>query len=139
MHFSIFVPNKKHRKLISAWNRSAHRAGWLWTGYLFFRRFYWTRKMRLGSDGQGGKNRHRHRAESERWPELSIRKVEASSVPYGEQVSHNGKTVWAAFHAGAFVCCAPTRDETRNKYAVWYANRPRGQHKGTATGRPLKC
>jgi hypothetical protein len=74
------------------------------------------------------------RSDSERWPELSIRKVPAASVPFGESISSNGKTVWASFHAGQLVCCGATHDEARDKYAVWIATRPREQDKGTATG-----
>jgi hypothetical protein len=60
-----------------------------------------------------------HRPDSERFPAMSVRKVDAATVPYGESVSKNGRVCWAAFHDGEFVCCAATRDECWTKYRDW--------------------
>jgi hypothetical protein len=71
-------------------------------------------------DGQFGSHGNRRsdtrRPDSERWPELSIRKVPASSVTHGESISRNGKTVWAAYDGERFVCAGATADEARRKY-----------------------
>ena len=79
-------------------------------------------------DRQRGKNADRHRPDSERFPALSIHKVDADSVPYGEQVSQSGRTVWACYHNGRFVCCGATHDAARRKYIDWHTAqlRPRG-------------
>ena len=46
-----------------------------------------------------------------------VRKVPADSVPYGESISNNGRTVWAAFNdAGQLVCVGATSSEVRRKY-----------------------
>jgi hypothetical protein len=81
------------------------------------RRQFDKRDGKLGS--HGNKTAWPHRPDSERFPELSIRKVPADSVPYGESISRNGRTVWAAFHAGEFVCCGATHDEARDQYRDW--------------------
>ena len=60
-----------------------------------------------------------YRPDSERWPELSIRKV---SVAFGERISRNGQTVWAAFHNGQLVCAANSADAARRKYRDWKAS-----------------
>jgi hypothetical protein len=56
-----------------------------------------------------------------RWrPIPGVRKVPADSVPYGESISHNGKTVWAAYaDDGTLVCVAATAPEARSKYRAW--------------------
>ena len=64
------------------------------------------------------------RSQAEIHPERSVRKVPADSVPYGESISRNGRTVWAAYHNDVFVCAAATADEARGKYRIWIANRP---------------
>jgi hypothetical protein len=56
---------------------------------------------------------------------MRLIKVDASSVPYGEQVSRNGRTCWAAFHDAEFVCCAAARDECWTKYRDWFAEHER--------------
>ncbi|MCU1301515.1 MAG: hypothetical protein JWQ87_1799 [Candidatus Sulfotelmatobacter sp.] len=53
---------------------------------------------------------------SERWPELSLRKVSADSVPHGTSISRSGKYVWAAFHGERLVAVGATADEARHKY-----------------------
>ena len=45
-------------------------------------------------DSHGNKASWPHRPDSERWPELSLRKIPADSVPFGDCVSRNGKTCW---------------------------------------------
>jgi hypothetical protein len=47
----------------------------------------------------------------------TILKVAADSVPYGSSISHNGRTVWAAYDdAGTLIAVAATSDEVRRKY-----------------------
>jgi hypothetical protein len=46
----------------------------------------------------------------------TIRKVPADSVPYGESISRNGRTVWAAYDGETLVVVAATADEARCKY-----------------------
>ena len=53
------------------------------------------RDGRFGSHGNKTSWQPR-RSDSGRWPELSLRKVPADSVPYGDSISRNGETVWAA-------------------------------------------
>jgi hypothetical protein len=47
---------------------------------------------------------------------IDVRKVPASSVPYGSDISRNGKTVWAAFDGERLVCVAGSAPEARRKY-----------------------
>ncbi|MGB7554471.1 MAG: hypothetical protein WBM04_08855 [Candidatus Korobacteraceae bacterium] len=46
----------------------------------------------------------------------TIRKVPANSVPYGESISRNGRTVWIAMDGERLVCIAATAVEARRKY-----------------------
>jgi len=46
----------------------------------------------------------------------TIRKVDASTVPYGESISRNGRTVWIALDGERLVCIAATANEARRKY-----------------------
>lgn len=47
----------------------------------------------------------------------TVRKVPADSVSYGESISLNGKTVWAAYDdAGRLIAVAATADEARHQY-----------------------
>jgi hypothetical protein len=47
----------------------------------------------------------------------TVRKVPADSVPYGESISRNGRTVFVAFNdAGQLVCVGATSSEVRRKY-----------------------
>ena len=46
----------------------------------------------------------------------TIRKVPASSVPYGESISRNGRTVWVAVAGERVVCVAATSVEVRRKF-----------------------
>jgi len=74
-----------------------------------------------GPNGSHGINRKdRHIPDSERFPAMSVRKVAGSSVPpYGECVSKNGRTCWAAYHHDQLIAVGATRDEARNKYRDW--------------------
>jgi hypothetical protein len=74
---------------------------------------------RTRDDSHGNAASWPHRPDSERWPELSIRKVAASSVPYGESISRNGRRCWAAFHNEQLIAVGATRDEARNRYRDW--------------------
>jgi hypothetical protein len=54
---------------------------------------------------------------SQRRAEVDVRKVPADSVPYGESISLNGKTCWAAYDPdGVLICVAPTSHEARKQY-----------------------
>ena len=46
----------------------------------------------------------------------TIRKVPADSVPYGESISPNGRTVWVALDGERLVCFAATATEARRTY-----------------------
>jgi hypothetical protein len=73
-----------------------------------------TRDGKLGS--HGNKTSWPHRPDSERWPEMSIRKVPVDSVPFGESISRNGRTVWAAYHNDMLIAVGATHDEARGRY-----------------------
>jgi hypothetical protein len=45
-----------------------------------------------------------------------IRKVAPDSVPYGESISRNGRTLWAAYDGETLVVVAATAGESRTKY-----------------------
>ena len=63
-----------------------------------------------------------YKPDSERWPELEIRKVPADSVPFGDSISRNGRTVRAAYHNGMLVALADTAEAARRKYREWIAS-----------------
>ncbi len=44
-----------------------------------------------------------------------VRKVPADSVPYGSDISVNGRTVWAAYNGDRLIAVAPTAEEARRK------------------------
>ena len=46
----------------------------------------------------------------------TLRKVPADSVPYGENISRNGRTVWAAYDGDTLVTVGATSEEVRIKY-----------------------
>src|ERR1700722_13753380 len=52
---------------------------------------------------------------SERRPTMTIRKVPADSVPYGDSISRNGRTVHAAYDGERLVCLGASADEARRK------------------------
>lgn len=66
-------------------------------------------------NSHGNKIAWPHKPDSERFPALSIRKVPADSVPFGESISRNGSTVWAAYHDGKLIAVGATRDGARSK------------------------
>jgi hypothetical protein len=63
-------------------------------------------------------------------PELSIVKVPADSVPFGESISTNGRTVWAAYHDGELAAVGGTADEARRKWRVWRVRLRRAEGEG---------
>lgn len=69
-----------------------------------------------GKPHQGGKNQHRYVPEKERWPFLNVCKIPASSVPLGESIARNGKTLWGAFHGDILIAWADTAGEARSRY-----------------------
>jgi len=53
---------------------------------------------------------------------LTIRKVPADSVPYGDSISRNGQTVWAAYDGERLLCVAASAEEARRKgMGLWHA------------------
>ena len=46
----------------------------------------------------------------DRHPPPTIRKVDASTVPYGESISRNGRSVWVVLDGERLVCIAATAD-----------------------------
>lgn len=47
----------------------------------------------------------------------TVQKVPADSVPFGESISANSETVWAAYDSGgALIAVAATSAEVRRKY-----------------------
>ena len=60
----------------------------------------------------------------------TIRKVDASTVPFGESISRNGHTAWIALDGERLVCVAATACEARSKYREicrsWVAKRTGG-------------
>ncbi len=57
---------------------------------------------------------------------LRLRKIPASSVRYGDIISTNGKTVWAAFDVGddtTPVGIGATAGEARQRYREWWDKR----------------
>jgi hypothetical protein len=82
-----------------------------------------------GTPRQRGKNSNKYQPDP---PELSIVKVDASSVPYGMEASRNGSTVWAAYHNGEFVAVGATADEARRMFYAWFNRTYRGA-KGMAS------
>lgn len=46
----------------------------------------------------------------------TVRKVPANSVPYGESISRNGRTVWVALEGERVVCVAATSADVRRKF-----------------------
>jgi len=78
-----------------------------------------TQHQKAHKSGKSGPRR----TYAERFPEMSVRKVGASSVPFGESVSRNGKTCWAAYHDGQLIAVGATADEARGKYIDWHIAR----------------
>jgi hypothetical protein len=85
----------------------------------------------MSRDSHGNKTHSSYKPDGERWPEMSLRKVSADSVPFGESISRNGHTVWAAYHNGELVAVGTTRDETRTKYREWMVMTGMEKHKNS--------
>lgn len=64
-----------------------------------------------GKDGVGPR-----RTWAEKHSKVDVRKVPANSVPFGEQVSGNGKTVWAVYLDGVLLCLGRTAKEAKHNY-----------------------
>ena len=71
-------------------------------------------------------------------PSVSVRKIPASSVEYGESVSLNGQTVWAVYDDGVLVCIAPTAPEARRKYRAHVVRESTARHAKRAEGNGQK-
>lgn len=52
---------------------------------------------------------------------IPVVKVPASSVPYGESISRNGRTVCAVYDGDRLVAVGATADEARRKYREFQA------------------
>lgn len=58
---------------------------------------------------------------------VTIRKVPADSVPYGEDICTHGKRVWAVFEDSKLVCVGATAKAAREAYKrrqPWYGRPP---------------
>jgi hypothetical protein len=51
-----------------------------------------------------------------RSPKPTVRKLPADTVPYGTDISRNGKHVWCAYDGETLIAVGPTADEARAKY-----------------------
>jgi hypothetical protein len=63
---------------------------------------------------------------------ITVRKVSADSVPYGESISTHGNYVWVAYEGDELIAIAPTAAEARGKYRD--VLRQRGVNRATPTG-----
>jgi len=84
--------------------------------------------MKIHDLGGPAKGRHGNvaRKPSQNRNPPTIRKVAADSVPFGESISTNGRTVFAAYNAdGRLVAVAESVDAARRKYraALWQRQR----------------
>jgi hypothetical protein len=80
-------------------------------------------------------DRHGNRLEAYR-PDPNpptVRKIRADSVPYGDSISRNGRTVWVVLEEERVVCVAATAAEVRRKYREHKHNVING------IGGPSKC
>jgi hypothetical protein len=71
-------------------------------------------------DSHGNRRSDRHKPDSERFPEMSVRRIPVDSMPYGSSISRNGKTLWGAFHSDRLVAVGATSGEARRKYIAWH-------------------
>lgn len=74
----------------------------------------------MRDDSHGNKTSGPRVPLSERFPDMSVRKVPADSVPYGDSISRNGDTVWTAYDGETLIAVAATADEVRDKYKAWW-------------------
>lgn len=66
---------------------------------------------------------------------LTVRKVPADSVPFGESISRNGRTVFAAYDGERLVAVGATTEEARRKYRdAYYAEGAKRAAKKRAEG-----
>jgi hypothetical protein len=80
------------------------------------------------ADSHGNATSGPRRSISERFPDMSRRKVPADSVPFGESISRNGETVWAAYDGETLVAVAATADDVLTKYKAWWYRREAKQN-----------
>jgi hypothetical protein len=85
-------------------------------------------RMTRAEHAQRGKNSDKYRPDR---PELSIVKVPADSVPYGESISRNGRTVWAAYFNGELAGVGGSADDARRAYHKWLSDHARKRMDGT--------
>jgi hypothetical protein len=78
--------------------------------------------------GHGNRRSDRHIPDAERFPELSVRKVDAGTVPYGSSVARNGRTCWASYHGDRLIAVGATSGEARSKYIDWHVQWRQGLH-----------
>lgn len=57
-----------------------------------------------------------------------MRKVPASSVPHGESITRNGKTVWVGLDGERVICVAATAGEARRKWTEIHIRRRIEEH-----------
>lgn len=76
----------------------------------------------MGRDGLFGSHGNKTHSGAPR-PHIGVHKVPADSVPYGESISRNGRTVWAAYDGETLVAVGATVPEARRKYRRWEISR----------------
>jgi hypothetical protein len=59
---------------------------------------------------------------------IDVRKVPADSVPHGDAVSRNGRTVWAAYDSETLIAVGATANEARGKYREVRRQKERALH-----------
>ena len=95
---------------------------------------YWATELEgiAMSEEHGHGNRARKPRKTDPHPPV-IRKIDVDSVPYGPNISHNGRTLWGAFDDdGHLACVAATAGEARRKY------RERVMHMSTGGGQNVE-
>src|ERR1700675_484463 len=76
---------------------------------------------------QRGKNSNNYRPDP---PELSIVKVDANTVPYGVDISRNGRACWAAYYRGELIAIGYSADDARRKCQAELCRRLRRRAEG---------
>lgn len=64
----------------------------------------------------------------------TLRKVPADSVPFGDSISCNGRTVWVSYDGDTLLAVAATADEARRKFRDEWMRRERERAHGGAEG-----
>jgi hypothetical protein len=59
---------------------------------------------------------------------MEVRKVAADSVPFGEQITRNGQTVFAAYFGTELIAVAASSAEVRIKYRAVILAREKTEH-----------